>query len=70
MQVGFTEFFQQVGLLIRFLSPFRLQNSFIELSYAGGVARNFLESGSNSSKMSANMVGRGIKCWVAEQLKR
>ena len=29
-----------------------------------------MKGDSNSSKMSATMIGRGIKCWVAEQLKR
>ena len=33
-----------------------------------GVARNFLEGGSKSSKMLATMVDRRIKFWVVEWL--
>ena len=35
-----------------------------------GVARNFLEGGSKSSKMSVTMVGRRRKFGIVEQLKR
>ena len=34
-----------------------------------GVARNFSEGGSKSSKMFTTMLGRRIKFWVAELLK-
>ena len=34
-----------------------------------GVAREFLEVGSNSSKMPATLVNRGIKFWVAGTAK-
>ena len=40
------------------------------LSESRVVARNFLEGASKSSKMSATMVDRRRKCWVAERLKR
>ena len=33
IQVGCSGFFKYVGSLIRLLSPFKLQNSFIELSF-------------------------------------
>ena len=35
-----------------------------------GVARNFLEGGSETSKMSATTVGRRRKLGVVERLKR
>ena len=37
---------------------------------ARGVARNFLEGGSKSSKISVTMVGQRRKFGVVEELKR
>ena len=35
-----------------------------------GVARNFLETGSKTSEMSATMVGQRRKLWVGKRIKR
>ena len=55
-----------------FLVAFKTSFSSISSSttLGRGVARIVLEGGSKSSKMSATMVDRRRKFWVAERLKR
>ena len=47
-----------------------LQKLFLFFILCRGVARNFLEGSSNSSKILSTMVDWGIKFWVPEQLKQ
>ena len=48
---------------------FRISTIFSFAVVSRGVARNFIEGGSKSSKASASTVGQWIKFWTAERLK-
>ena len=49
---------------------FRILNSYRVCILCRSIARNFLEGGSKSSKMSATIIGRQGGFWYAERLRR
>ena len=67
VQIQKYKLWKRKGVVIK---KFTYRSNTIQLNNVSGVARNFLEGGSKSSKMSATMVDRQRKFRVMERLKR